>query len=243
MTKPLQTTFQRIETKYLISKELYQTLLAAFEPHLVADAYAHSSISNVYFDSSDFQMIQDSVDRLHGREKVRMRTYDKAPHQDSEVFLEIKKKEGEFGKKYRMTASVKAVEDLVVSGLVADGVADERVERVVTEVNALQDRYGQLLPKMYIAYKRYSLAGIADKKVRVTFDTDVICRPHQVSLTDGRYGFPLVSQDQVIMEIKVPGVCPAWLQDILDEHGLADQPFSKYVTAYALTQAQEEVAS
>lgn len=241
MTKPLETRFQRIETKYLISQDLYKDLLLALEPHVVADAYAHSTISNVYFDSPDFQMVQDSLARLYGREKIRMRTYDKAPTQDSEVFLEIKKKDGEFGKKYRMTASVQALEDLVVSGRVGDGIDDERV---TTEIAQIQNRYGQLLPKMYIAYKRYSLAGLENKKVRITFDTDVICRPHQVSLTQGRHGQPLVQADQVIMEVKVPGVCPDWLQDILDQFGLTDQPFSKYATAYALTQVQaDEVAS
>lgn len=42
----------------------------------------------------------------------------------------------------------------------------------------------------------------------------------------------LVEPGQIIMEIKVPGETPDWLAAILDKHGLVNQPFSKYLTAY-----------
>ena len=38
-------------------------LEADMRPHLTADDYATSTISNVYFDNDEFQMIQDSIAR------------------------------------------------------------------------------------------------------------------------------------------------------------------------------------
>ena len=74
--KTIQTTFKRIETKYIISKEQLGSLQAEFQKHLVEDDYPKSTITNIYFDNENFQMVQDTLLRLYGREKLRMRTYD-----------------------------------------------------------------------------------------------------------------------------------------------------------------------
>ena len=58
-------------------------LEAEMHAYLILDDYATSTISNVYFDNDDFQMIQDSIARRGGREKLRMRTYAAEPTKDS----------------------------------------------------------------------------------------------------------------------------------------------------------------
>lgn len=240
MTKPDQTRFQRIETKYLVTAQMAERLQEEFKQHMEADAYAYSTITNIYFDSPEFQMIEDSKSRLHGREKIRMRTYDARPHQESQVFLEIKKNEGEVGHKYRTKSTIQRVLQAVADRQTAGALADAKVE---SELDLLKARYGHIQPMMYIYYHRLSLKGLEDSKVRVTFDSNVLFRQDNVSLTAGNYGTPLVDPDQRIMEIKVPGQYPAWLAAILDKYGLVNQPFSKYLTAYTKTQEQLEVVS
>ena len=88
---------------------------------------------------------------------------------------------------------------------------------------------------MVISYDRYSMKGLEDKKVRVTVDSNIRYRDYDVELTSGRYGWPLLEDGKVIMEIKVPGQYPQWMADILNKFGLIDQSFSKYCKAYLQT--------
>ena len=90
--KTFKDKFQRFETKYVISKEVLANLLTEFEEHMVEDEHAYSTISNFYYDTPTFQMIRESLEKPYFKEKLRVRTYDENPVEDSQVFLEIKKK-------------------------------------------------------------------------------------------------------------------------------------------------------
>ena len=117
-----------------------------------------------------------------------------------------------------------------VVNYIEKGLADQTIsdERVKTEVELLQERYAGLKPKMVISYDK----GSEDKKVRVTVDSNIRFRDYDVDLTSGRHGYPLLEDDMVIMEIKVPGEYPQWMSEILNKYGLEDQSFSKYGKAY-----------
>lgn len=227
--KQIQTNFQRIETKYILDLATLALLEAEMQAYLIPDDYATSTISNVYFDNDDFQMIQDSIAKKGGREKLRMRTYVEEPTDDSQVFLEIKKKCDEVGFKYRLVSNLTSVVNYIENSLADETISDERVK---AEVEELQERYVDLKPKMVISYERYSRKGLEDKKVRVTVDSNIRYRDYDVDLTSGRYGLPLLEEGQVIMEIKISGQYPQWLADILTKYRLEDQSFSKYGRAY-----------
>ncbi|WP_447458874.1 VTC domain-containing protein [Streptococcus ovuberis] len=89
MKKVTQKEFKRIETKYLVSQEKLPLLLKDLAPHLQADEFAQSTISSLYFDTEDFQMIQDSLANKYGKEKLRLRTYDTSANLNAPAFLEI----------------------------------------------------------------------------------------------------------------------------------------------------------
>lgn len=67
--KPLETSFERIETKYMVSKTDLQDLIEDLKDYLVEDDYPTSTISNIYFDTEDFHLIQDSLQGQHKKEK------------------------------------------------------------------------------------------------------------------------------------------------------------------------------
>ncbi len=241
MKKKLETKFKRIETKYLVDRHQLEAILAEFEQHLVEDEYPRSTISNIYFDTPDYRMIQDSAERLWKREKIRMRTYDRYPTADSQVFLEIKKKDMGIGLKDRLTSRPESVLNYVVHSVADDSISNEELKATMLE---LRQRYGTIQPMMYIYYDRYSLKGIENRKVRVTIDQNILYRHYDVDLFAGKYGYPLLDDDQVIMEIKVPEVYPSWLQEIIDKYGLTRVSFSKYGTAHTkLMENQEEMIS
>lgn len=115
------------------------------------------------------------------------------------------------------------------------GIADDNIkqdDRVNNELAVLRQRYQKLLPKMFIHYKRFSLKGIQDPKVRVTFDRDIVYRKEEVNLTSGLEGNPLLQDGKMIMEVKVKNDLPLWMEKIFNKYHLVPQPFSKYTTAY-----------
>lgn len=83
-----QAVFKRKEIKYLLSSEERNALLPILEAHMEPDAFAHSSISNLYYDTPDFRMVRRSLEKPMYKEKLRLRSYG-TPENTSTVFPEI----------------------------------------------------------------------------------------------------------------------------------------------------------
>ena len=96
----------------------------------------------------------------------------------------------------------------------------------------LTQHFGHIQPMMYIGYNRYSMKGIEDERIRITFDHDLTYRPYDLSLLAGRHGGHLLPANHVIMEVKIPETCPLWLSEIMDRYQLSPSSFSKYGFAY-----------
>lgn len=90
--KTFKDKFQRIETKYVISKETLSDLLQEFEAYMAEDEHAYSTIGNLYYDTPTYQMIRESLEKPYFKEKLRVRTYDASPQADSRVFWKLRKK-------------------------------------------------------------------------------------------------------------------------------------------------------
>ena len=100
------------------------------------------------------------------------------------------------------------------------------------EMDWLTQHFGHIQPMMYIGYNRYSMKGIEDERIRITFDHDLTYRPYDLSLLAGRHGDYLLPANHVIMEVKIPEACPLWLSEIMDRYQLSPSSFSKYGFAY-----------
>ena len=239
--KPLETKFKRIETKYVVSKEILEKLIQDLKEYLVEDDYPISTISNIYFDTEDFDVLLDDDFGDKQKEKVRMRTYLSQPTLDSQVFLEIKTKDQEgVGRKFRLLSTPSSILNFMTKGHLDASITDKIV---IEKVKKLHQDYKQgIKPRMYIYYDRYSLKekkyieGYNYNKIRITIDQNLVYRDENVNLFSGNQGAPLLDDNTVIMEIKAPGNKPQWLQDILDKYGLIEHKFSKYSCAYHKSQ-------
>lgn len=96
----------------------------------------------------------------------------------------------------------------------------------------MTQHFGHIQPMMYIGYNRYSMKGIEDEQIRITFDHDLTYRPYDLSLLAGRHGEQLLPANHVIMEVKIPEAYPLWLGEMMDRHQLSPSSFSKYSFAY-----------
>lgn len=225
MAKGIQYSFERYEKKYFLNEAHYGAVLGELQKHMKADDYGQYTICNIYYDTDDWRLIRASIDKPLYKEKLRVRSYG-TPEDEQNVFIELKKKFDGIVYKRRMTAPAYSVEPFLY-GLISDSCAGQ----VGREIQQFQQFY-RAEPKVFIAYDRTAFAGTEDAGLRVTFDRNIRWRTTQLDLRDGDFGHQLLNDGRILMEIKIPGVCPMWLSRCLSENLIFPTSFSKYGTCY-----------
>ena len=234
--KPFKAKFKRIETKYILTKAQLAALQADWQHYVEANEYPTSTIANLYYDTSTYQLIRQSLEKPDYKEKLRVRSYQAQPTEQSEAFLEVKKKFQKVVYKRRMQATLAQTTEFLASGQ-----SDFSDSQVKQEVEWFKRCYPDLQPAMYIYYDRFSMQGIEDKDLRLTVDSNLIYRHYDLDLTKGVYGKELLDRDCVILEIKASGAYPVWLAQLLAKHQIFKSSFSKYGKAYQLVKQEEDL--
>lgn len=222
-----QMIFKRHEGKYRITRDDYETIKQAFAEHMTADKHGKSTICSLYYDTPDFRLIRRSIEKPVYKEKLRVRSYGVATP-ESEVFVELKKKYKKVVYKRRIALSEKDATKYLETG--------EIVERtqVVNEIDYFKSYYAPLAPAMLMMYDREAFYGKDDKDFRVTFDSNILWRNYDLTLTKGIYGRQILPDDTLIMEVKTSEAIPLWFVEILSKNKLYKTSFSKYGTAYLI---------
>ena len=224
--------FKRFEIKYILDEEQYRMFRQRIDPFLTEDCYGETEICNCYYDTPDFRLIRNSIEQSVYKEKLRLRSYGVPTHNESQVFLELKKKFQGVVYKRRENLSMQEAD-----AYLNHGQKPEWDSQILREINWVLHYYGYMKPAMYIAYQRLAMQG-REKDLRVTFDWDIRWRTEDVDLYAGSFGASLLSPGQRIMEIKTPTAIPKWITDILDEMKLYPISFSKYRKAYEQSQGK-----
>lgn len=220
-----QAVFRRKEVKYLLSQKQVRALLPILERYMEPDEFAHSSISNLYYDTPDYRMIRRSLEKPGYKEKLRLRCY-QVPRGDTQAFLEIKKKAS--GVVYKRRDSLPYAQARAYLGRRAPG-GDSQIFH---ELDWMLRCYQNLAPAMFLSYERDSLRGKDDPNLRLTLDRNILWRAGALDLRLGTWGEGLLGPDQVLMEIKIANAMPLWLAGALSEHAIYPASFSKYGQAY-----------
>ena len=220
-----QAVFKRKEIKYLLTSAQLEAFRTAMEQHMEPDAFPHSSISNLYYDTLDFRMIRRSLEKPSYKEKLRLRSYATA-EDSSQAFLEIKKK--------ALGVVYKRRESLPYSQAVAylDGGIPGGEGQIFRELDWILFAYGDLSPAMFVSYERDSFRGLEDPGLRLTLDRDILWRIRGLDLRLGAWGEPLLKEDETLMEIKISNAMPLWLSSALSDMGIFPLSYSKYGRAY-----------
>lgn len=221
----IQYHFKRVEEKYFLTRRQYAYLLPRLAGLFAADEYGKTAICNIYYDTVDWRLIRASVQKPVYKEKLRVRSYG-VPGENGTVFAELKKKYDGVVYKRRIKTDAAHVGVLLESGAPAPGAS--QVER---EILWFQHFY-QTEPKVFIGYDRTAYFGRADAELRVTFDENLRYRQENLDLRAGDGGYPLLDDDLVLMELKLPGACPLPLCHLLSEVGAYPVSFSKYGQFY-----------
>lgn len=222
----IKDVFERIEVKYLLDEMQYRELMKRLEGMAAIDSYGKTSILNIYFDTPDFTLIERSLEKPVYKEKLRLRTYG-IPQDDSNAFIEIKKKYKGVVYKRRITM---AYEDAI--NYLTKGARPPKESQISQEIDYFMEYYKGIRPAMAISYDRIAMAGIEDPDLRITFDTNIRWRTGDLSLKNGNVGKDILLPGQHLMELKIAGAMSMELARILDELNIRQTSFSKYGKGY-----------
>ena len=225
-----ENVFQRVEQKYILSKEQRDNLLEKINEYVEKDPYFESKICNIYFDNNENDLMVNSLEKPEFKAKVRLRSYD-VPNMDSQVFLEVKDKyKGVVGKR-RIKLSLKEFYDYYENGLVKDN-------QIMKELNYYFKMF-DLKPFIFLAYDRNSYYEKGNRNLRITLDSNLRSRYNDLRLELGDNGKKYFDEDTYIMEIKVMNAIPLWLTKILSELKIYPTSFSKVGSIYSKEKESE----
>lgn len=238
-------TFQRKETKYLISHEQCAAIKAGLSEHMCLDDYGKTRIDSLYLDTSDHALISRSLEKPLYKEKLRIRSYG-AYSKAETVYVEIKKKYKGIVYKRRVRMSPEGINAYLAGTSYEDAQRAYPIDgdpskdlmpgkiQIAREIDAFFMRHAGLEPAMMISCMREAWCPIDDQDTncvdRVTFDEDIsYVDLFEKSSVKRR---AVTSSDLLVMEIKCAGGYPVWLCDLLSECGAYPRSFSKYGNAY-----------
>lgn len=220
-----QATFKRYELKYRISKEEKEKIIQEMTPYMRLDAYGRTTIRNVYFDTENFRLIRHCLEKPVYKEKLRLRSYQRAQPQD-QVFVELKKKYQSVVYKRRLAITQAQAVEVFGKNLPIEGPL-----QIAKEMNYFRFYYQPLRPAVFLSYEREAYYALDGSDFRVTFDENILYRQEDISLASEIYGTPLL-KEEALMEIKTSGGIPLWMSHSLSKAKIFHTSFSKYGSAY-----------
>ena len=221
-----QDVFERYELKYFLTAHQKKLLLNEMEGRLNLDRYGRTTIRNIYYDTDSFRLIRDSLDHPVYKEKLRVRSYQRADIGDM-VFVEIKKKFEDVVYKRRVA----------VPRLAAEHWIDSKTplpfsSQITSEIDYFLEFYEGIEAKVFLSYEREAYAGIKDPDFRLTLDENVLARDTELSLGGDIWGTPLLNPGTTLMEVKIAGSMPLWMARFLSDNHISKVSYSKYGTYY-----------
>ncbi|MCR5828988.1 MAG: polyphosphate polymerase domain-containing protein [Lachnospiraceae bacterium] len=220
------SVFKRFEKKYLLTSEQEREFLRRIEGKMQLDEYGLHTICNIYFDTPDFDLIRNSIEKPIYKEKLRLRSYGVPESEDSKVFVELKKKFKGIVYKRRVGLKLREAEAYLY-----EGIHPEKDTQIMREIDWFI-KMNPVEPQVYLAYDRRAFFGVEDNQLRLTLDKNIRGRRIKLRLGDGAVGEQILDEDFTLMEIKLPEYMPVWMANILSELGITPVSFSKYGTYY-----------
>lgn len=221
-------TFQRFEIKYMTDSRQRAILEQAFRRHMLPDPHGESTICNIYYDTPDFRLIRESLEKPIYKEKLRMRSYGRVGEEDP-VFLELKKKYRGVVYKRRISLS-----DWEGEAYMAGRLPLTEDSQIGREIDYVRLFYQDLRPAVYLCYDRCAWFSSEDPGLRATFDKRILWRREDMKLTAPVGGQHLLLPGQSLLEIKTASAIPLWLLKAMEAAELRQASFSKYGEAYKM---------
>jgi hypothetical protein len=232
----MQSIFKRYEKKYLVTGEQGAILQRLMAHHMVLDRQGEYLVQDLYFDTPDWDIIRESIEKPFYKEKLRLRLYDQY-RAESQGFLELKKKYDGIVYKRRIAFPLGELKNRCVREIVS--AIDSQISREI----GFFLQTNQVSEKIRIGYRRiaYTGTGIEDTDLRITFDKDIFFQlsPLANNNPENDRQFKtieennmILDQNQMVMEIKTTDAMPLWLTQALSKNNIFPTAFSKFGLCY-----------
>jgi hypothetical protein len=217
--------FKRYEQKYLLNQDQYLHFMDLAGDSFQPDTYGPSTIYSVYYDTPDFRIIRRAFTSYDYREKLRLRSYG-IPKSGDSVYIEMKKKYRGISYKRRFPVYFENLESLntLPSPPVSEG-------ELFDEFNYFYRRY-PVAPSFFISCDRIALESREDKRLRLTFDTNIRWRSDNFDFSFGALGYSLLKAAECLMELKTVEPIPLYISRCLTKNRIFPSSFSKSKLAY-----------
>lgn len=220
-----QEVFRRVEKKYMLNMRQYEGLMQVVAQQMTPDAFGEHTICNLYLDTADYDLTRRSIEKPVYKEKMRLRSYG-VPGEQDRVFLEIKKKYKGVVYKRRIELTYREAMDYIQNRQ-----HPKKDTQILREIDYFLHYYDPQ-PRVCLCYDRIAYFSAEHSDLRITMDRNIRFRLTQLDLAMGTEGTCVLPADTHLMEIKIPGVMPLWLADVLDANRIFPQSFSKIGTVY-----------
>jgi len=224
--------FNRYELKYILTHKEHLKVAEALEGSLEHDRHAGDEgiyrIASLYYDSPDLSCYRNKIDGIWYRRKLRLRVY-----KDSDMtygFVEIKQRINRTVQKRRLVLPMDEAKALCAGEDIGIDRLDALDRATASEVLFLVKALG-MKPQCIISYHRRPFEGSRyDHGLRVTFDTYLKYRIHELDLAATAKNKFFLPPDIVVMEIKANEKIPVWLISIIGALQCNITRVSKYCT-------------
>lgn len=225
--------FNRREKKYIINEDMLHIIQEEIAPYMEADKHNPNNqtytISNIYYDTPNNDIITRSIQKPVYKEKLRLRGYG-VPKLEDKVFIEIKKKYDGIVNKRRSKIVLKDAYEFIKDKRISS-VEEYMNEQIIKEIEYFLST-DEIIPALYLAYDRYAYFDKTDSDFRLTFDTNIRTRRDRLRLELGDEGKSLLDEGKWIMEIKATNAVPLWFARVLSKHKIYPMSYSKYGTEF-----------
>ncbi|MCD4820390.1 MAG: polyphosphate polymerase domain-containing protein [Candidatus Cloacimonetes bacterium] len=224
-------SFKRKERKFIILEQSFDEIKVLLSKHIPIHTLNKNQenvlIQTTYFDSTDFLLFNEYLQKRKFRFKIRLRRYGYDGEFADHYLAELKIKHNSISIKKRFILPEHLFEKL----LNGENIKDE-IREANKELKGAQKTYklvsklikiNELVPILQISYERIAFQK-KSKKIRMTIDRNI---SHKKLL-----GKPKTETlDAIIFESKINGKSPKWYKKMIKKLSLLrQQRFSKFAT-------------
>ena len=253
----LPPTIERHELKYAIPTRLIDPVCRFIEPYCELDYHSaiaennYYLVNSLYLDTRGFEFLQQRQYGKDGRFNIRVRCY--GDQGEAPYFLEVKRKSGVTGTKYRSVATRDEWPAILQDPgyrVPEDSPPKDRQNKEM--FMRLAHSYA-IEPKLLTQYRRRAYASVVDVYARVTLDVSMKYRQQDhFSLASNSdmtsydnetiYARDMFTDAAVILELKCNvGEVPTWMIDLISTFGLKQQGFSKYLNSMLVARLDDGI--
>ena len=219
-----ETTEKRIELKEVFRAKDRMLVESAikFSRFSFGTTYPQRQVNSIYYDTFDFESLEESIEGGSQRKKVRLRWYGNIKD-DTKATLEIKMKRGHLSWKkiYRNSHNIKP---------------QSKQWRNFIETASNESSFNcilcNLVPQSIVSYQRSYFASF-DGKIRITIDHDLKTYIQNNTFVRN-FDYGKSHKDVLVLEIKIAEKNQPLLRKILEEFPFSPKRFSKYCESMLL---------